>query len=147
MKATFASLLLAASLALACTHSAPPAAATTTTCCAGMADGMKRMCPMAVPGTSASALDVDGGAALEFTTTSGEVADLRARVHHMADKHEHGGCPMMSEMKTASSAKVEETAAGARIVFTATNPAELAALRENVRAEAQHMRAGCPMPR
>src|SRR6185437_1503742 len=62
-------------------------------------------------------------------------------------KHEHGGCPMMSEMKTASSAKVEETPAGARIVFTATNPAELAALRESVRAEAQHMRAGCPMAR
>lgn len=53
--------------------------------------GMAGMCPMQVEGTSATAEDVEGGAALAFTTT-GDVAELRRRVAHMADMHDrHGG--------------------------------------------------------
>lgn len=56
-----------------------------------MHQGMKGMCPMQVEGTSAMAEDVEGGAALAFTTT-GDVAELRRRVAHMANMHNrHGG--------------------------------------------------------
>jgi hypothetical protein len=56
-----------------------------------MHQGMAGMCPMQVEGTSATAEDVEGGAALAFTTT-GDVAELRRRVAHMADMHNrHGG--------------------------------------------------------
>ena len=41
---------------------------------------------MAVPGTTVSAVDLDGAVALEFVTT-GDVAELQRRVAHMADKH------------------------------------------------------------
>ena len=51
---------------------------------------MEASCPMKVPGTSMHAVDVEGGAALEFSTT-GDVAEVRRRVAHMADMHNHGG--------------------------------------------------------
>jgi hypothetical protein len=51
-----------------------------------MGGDMAGMCPMAVEGTTARAEDVEGGAAIVFTTT-GDVAELRRRVAHMADMH------------------------------------------------------------
>jgi hypothetical protein len=44
------------------------------------------MCPMAVEGTTARAEDVEGGAAMVFTTT-GDVSELRQRVAAMAEMH------------------------------------------------------------
>jgi hypothetical protein len=56
-----------------------------------MGDGMMEAnCPMKVPGTSKRAVDVDGGVALEFSTT-GDVAEVRRRVARMAEMHNHGG--------------------------------------------------------
>jgi hypothetical protein len=46
------------------------------------------MCPMEVPGTTASVADTEDGVAITFTTT-GDVAELRQRVHGMAEMHEH----------------------------------------------------------
>jgi hypothetical protein len=56
-----------------------------------MGHDMAATCPMTVEGTSARAEDVQGGAALAFTTT-GDVAELRRRVAHMVEMHEkhHG---------------------------------------------------------
>jgi hypothetical protein len=55
------------------------------------------MCPMAVGGTTVRAEDTQDGAALVFTTPSGDVQELRNRVATMAKRHEQmqagGGCP------------------------------------------------------
>jgi hypothetical protein len=137
-----------------------------------MAGGMKghdmaAMCPMAVEGTTARAEDVDGGAALAFTTT-GDVAELRRRVAHMAEMHEQhhrdghaahgeGHGPMMHRdakmgmmgdgmampPATARSVDIE---GGARLILTPKDPAALAQLREHTRRHAEKMASGqCPM--
>jgi hypothetical protein len=56
--------------------------------------GKGMSCPMKVEGTTVRAQDVEGGASLVFTTT-GDVAELRERVHAHAEKMASGGCPMM----------------------------------------------------
>ena len=162
MKLSFyvTSAVLAASVAVGCAHaSAPPEEHTTTTaakaCCGKNMQGAQRMqgmhgqhgmmCPMAIPGTTVSAVETSDGAALEYKTT-GDVADLRARVHRMADMHDHGGCPMMPQMATPpSTASVEDIEGGARIVFRPKDTMQIRALREHVRNEAAEMRSGCPM--
>jgi hypothetical protein len=75
---------------------------------AKMRHEMAATCPMAVAGTTARAEDVEGGAALAFTTT-GDVAELRRRVAHKVEMHEkhhgvghgarmEGGCGHESHM-------------------------------------------------
>jgi hypothetical protein len=115
--------------------------------------------------------DVDGGAALTFTTT-GEVAELRHRVAHRAEMHAkhhgegHGGRMgagaregmmgggahegMMVEhkgrMMPPSTARSEEVEGGARLIITPRDPADLAKLREHAREHAEKMASGqCPM--
>jgi hypothetical protein len=70
---------------------AAPAAATEAPPGHGMGHDMAGSCPMEVEGTTARAEDVEGGAAMAFTTT-GDVAELRRRVAHMVEMHEmhHG---------------------------------------------------------
>jgi hypothetical protein len=67
---------------------------------ATMMDGI---CPMSVQGTTVTASDIDGGIALTFVTPTGDVSELRRRVHRMAEMEqvrvcvEHlkrGECPM-----------------------------------------------------
>jgi len=56
-----------------------------------MGQGMAGMCPMQVQGTTVSAENTQGGVALTFTT-SGDAAELRRRVAHMAEMHgQHHG--------------------------------------------------------
>jgi hypothetical protein len=50
---------------------------------------MGDMCPMQVPGTTVTSADVEGGIALVFTTSTGDVAKLRQRVQRMAEMHNH----------------------------------------------------------
>lgn len=59
--------------------------------------GAMAMCPMQVPGTKVAAADVEGGVALSFTTSTGDVSDLRQRVRRMAEMHNqhHSGGMMM----------------------------------------------------
>jgi hypothetical protein len=53
---------------------------------------MDGMCPMKVPGVTVSTSDVEGGVSVVFTTSTGDVGDLRARVRRMAEMHgRHGG--------------------------------------------------------
>lgn len=56
---------------------------------------MAEMCPMQVAGATVSAESREHGAALVFTTTTGDVADLQRRVRHMAERMAGGKCPMM----------------------------------------------------
>jgi len=83
LSAHLSSALLTAALALgACGGSSQPAA-TTTPAPTAAADPT---CPVEVPGTSVSVEDTSTGAAMVFVTT-GDVAELRARVTAMAAKH------------------------------------------------------------
>lgn len=57
---------------------------------------MAGMCPMQVPGTTVAATEVEDGISLSFTTTTGDVAELRQRVRRMAEMHNQpGGHRMM----------------------------------------------------
>lgn len=50
---------------------------------------MEGKCPMQVPTTTVKSADVDSGVALAFTTSTGDVAELRQRVRRMAEMHNH----------------------------------------------------------
>lgn len=93
-------------------------------------------------------------------TTTGDVADLRARVRHMADMHNQmtgvrgggpraGGPPGHGREMIPSHASFEEVPGGACLVFVPIDPAQLAALRQQVRMHAEMMQSGrcphCPM--
>ncbi len=152
-------------LLLACGGSkrepAPPQPASSEAHAHGDPGGMGGMCPMEVPGTKVSADDTQDGVAITFTTT-GDVAQLRDRVHHMAEMHEHmmqggmmgsggmgsggmGSGHMMMKM-VPSTARAEDIDGGARIVLTPKDPAQLADLRAHVHEHATQMAGGhCPM--
>jgi hypothetical protein len=116
-------------------------------------------CPMAVEGAKVVAEDTADGVALVFTTSTGDVADLRDRVHRMAEMHErgeaqedgmHGGGMMAHEqaMKPLPPADltVTDIEGGARIEMTPRDPSTLSALRDDARMHADSMRTGsCPM--
>lgn len=123
-------------------------------------------CPMAVPGTQLGVTDTRDGEAVTFTTSPDLAAELRSRVHAMADMHnshhqgggmegmhggmQHGG--MMgggsmgstggrdAMMPPPSRAAVEDVEGGARLVVTPNDPADLDRLRSTVRMHAEHMR-------
>jgi hypothetical protein len=116
-------------------------------------------CPMMMdPATTQiTSSDTSDGIALLFTT-SGDVADLRARVRRMAEMHGmhdggkmrgqggmHGKGKMQMHM-VPSRATVEDVPDGARILLVPADPAQLAALRQHVRRHAGMMAEGrCPM--
>lgn len=113
---------------------------------------------MQVPGTQVSAEDTNDGVAMVFTTT-GDVSELRQRVHHMAemhdqmsgnnaagmdadgDRHKH----MMANV-VPSTANAQDIDRGARITLTPKDPSKLADLRAHAREHAARMANGqCPM--
>jgi hypothetical protein len=137
----------------------------------GGAKGMKGSCPLEVAGTTVQATDVDGGVALDFQTT-GDVAEVRRRVVHMAEMHTkmadgsmtsgdmmqdggtmgggmmHGGMMHGGMMATTpADVRMEELPQGARLVFTPRTPTDLDALRAQTREHASsHAHGGsCPM--
>lgn len=86
--ATLLAPLAACMPAMMAGHTAPAmgaAPATAPTSAPGTAP--TDACPMAVPGAQVTASDTPDGEALTFTTTSGDVAELRRRVHGMAEMH------------------------------------------------------------
>jgi hypothetical protein len=148
------------------------AGATSSAVVVGASDEMADGCPTRLPGTRVVEADLDGAAALTFTT-SGDVTELRRSVRRMAEMHnrshraggmmasegrmrghgpgamharengEHRGRMMgPGSMMPAASATVEESDRGARLVFKPEDPAELDRLRENARLRAQRMTAG-----
>lgn len=52
---------------------------------------------MQVPGTTAAATEVGGGISLSFTTTTGDIPELRQRVRRMAEMHNQPGGHRMME--------------------------------------------------
>ena len=131
---------------------------------------MAGMCPMAVPGTAVATSDTAGGVAMTFTTATGEVPELRTRVHKMSEMHnrastmqmgarhddvgmsgstdstksgECGGMGMSGgTMMPPATASVNDVNDGARLVLTATDPAQLQALREHAGACSNRMQQG-----
>lgn len=152
-------ILLAGTAAIAvfagCAHSLTAENTPRTTTAApehDVAGGMAGMCPMSVAGTRVSATDAVNGEALTFTTT-GQVAELRARVRGMAEAHNrHHADPgahegmMGSTMMPPSWATVMDIEGGASIVLAPNAPADLERLQSAVRARAQRLEQnGCGM--
>lgn len=86
----FGGLLVVATITVALgacggSQNSPPVAAGPAPSTDSMAVG--GMCPMHVQGTQVAAEDTQDGVALLFTT-SGDVAELRKRVHHLAERHQ-----------------------------------------------------------
>lgn len=134
-------------------------------------------CPLALPGAQVSSEVTSDGVALVFSIAGGDPADLRDRVHKMADRHNATQAPAEDAGKKAkqeggmtspegahgmdmhgaarqvpSRAVVEDTKSGARIVFTPSDPAKVGALREQIRVHGREMATtGCvaeqPAPR
>ncbi len=110
------------------------------------------MCPMEVAGATVTPDDVEGGVALAFTTSGGDVAELRQRVWRMGAMHNQDHAPggMMMEgggmTMPAATATVAHIEGGARVVLRPNDPAQLDALRDHVRTHADQMARGeCPM--
>jgi hypothetical protein len=129
------------------------------------APAMAGHCPMEVPGTQVSAADTQDGEAVTFITSPDHEADLRSRVHAMADMHnehhqgggmDHGGMHgsgsmgrdtstgsgamgHMETMPPPSRASVQDVPGGARLVVTPSDPGDLERLQSVVRTHAQHM--------
>lgn len=108
-------------------------------------------CPMHVSGTTVVAADVEGGAALAFTTHTGDVAELRESVRRMAEMHNRhhaaGGMRMVGgATMPAATASAENVDGGARLVLRPSDPTQLRALREHARMQTGRMAGGeCPM--
>lgn len=115
-------------------------------------------CPMMVPGATASVADIDGGVAITWSAPPSEVASLRGRIHGMAQQKGgmmaacscHAGAPTqgMTSMQAMPPADVraDDVEGGARLTFTAKNPADVPALRTHVHVHMEHMKSGgCPM--
>lgn len=142
---------------------------------------MSENCPMHVQGTTVTAEDVEGGAALVFVTT-GDTDMLRERVRNMATAQESTAMAPesqrmgMSETMRPGSAedttagakqsddaasatgpmdpltspdvdtRVEDVEGGARLVMTATNPADVETVRADAQRHGQQLSAGeCAM--
>lgn len=161
--------LLAIAAGCGSTQSNPRTAAGGPPAPRGPAGG--EMCPMMME-AQIVASDTNDGAAIAFTTT-GDVAGLRMRVRRMADMRnrmaggmmgtgegdgmrgggdagmrgggtQRGGMGMMQMVPARAS--VEEIPGGARLVLTPADPARLATLREQTRAQVAMMQRGeCPM--
>ncbi len=110
-------------------------------------------CPMAQDGVQVVYEDTTDGAAMLFTAS--DVAGLQSRVAKMAEKHakmaghgqhgEHQG-GHHGEQEVAHSARADNTAQGASLIMTPTDPAQLEALRAHVKGHVEKMQRGeCPM--
>lgn len=132
---------------------------------------MCAMCPMGVQGTQVAVEDVEGGVALTFTTATGSVDELRARVAKMAEHHNamasgqkstcagkddpacmgqggmhgggmHGGMGMGGMPMMSAKASAEDVPGGSRLVLKTEDPAQVAALREHAHHHAEMMTKG-----
>jgi hypothetical protein len=126
---------------------------------------MAANCPMKVPGTTVTLRDLPGAVALEFST-SGDPAELQRRVRHMAEHHrQRHGVPAASEGSeekphghgegmmmghgspehrpmVAAQVSSEDTAQGARLIFTPEQATDLDALRQHLETHSKHMAEG-----
>lgn len=127
------------------TQEAPPATSQMPQRGGGKGMGpMAGMCPMEVPGTTVTATDIEGGVALTFATSTGDVDELRQRVHRVAEMHNqrHGEGGRMMPAVTATTEDIPE---GAQVIIRPKDPSQLGAVRERVHAHAAQLAKGeCP---
>ena len=112
-----------------------------------MGRSMMQDCPMKVQGVELAIEDTPGGAALTFTTNSGDVTELQRRVEKMVKMHyspstglamHHGMAPV--------TAKYEALTNGARLTLTPKSPEQLEQFRAKVREHIDQVKKGdCPM--
>jgi hypothetical protein len=105
-------------------------------------------CPNTVEGTLMSLTDTPDGIAITFTTTT-DAVEVRRRAATLADRivrswmlTTDGSAAQTVRRPPKASARVEAIPAGARILVTTGNPAELEALRAEVRGRELPMREG-----
>ena len=105
---------------------------------------MMQSCPMKVTGADVAVTDTTNGVAVNITTKTGDVADLRRRTESMAKMHtEHSN--MHGEMM-AFEVKYEEISDGARLTLTPKDAAKLEEFRSKVRQHVEQMKTGnCSM--
>lgn len=145
---------LAASLAgCASTRAEGPAPQTASSI---TADGTHRQCPMPVPGTQVSERDVEGGAALVFTSTSDQLSRLRenarniANVYNYRDTGEAIDAPSKPQLAPTDTyiampqvdVTLAETADGAKILLHPKDPAHLATVRARANIDASRISQG-----
>lgn len=136
-----------------CAHSPPaePVAAPPAAQAPGRSSEMMAMCPMDVPGTRVSVADTADGETLTFTGAD-QAAELRSRVHAMAEMHNRHHADGVREgmmggsMMPSSHATVADLDNGASITVTPDAPADLQKVQSAVRMHAERMeQSGCAM--
>ena len=145
-------VLVAAISMLAVTAAAQTTAAVTQPSMKMMDVTAMQNCPMAIPGATISVDDTIDGIAIAFSTTSGDVAELRRRVESIAKMHSDSssGGMMPGNMKAGKmipfTLKYEATSDGARLLLTPKDPEQLLEFRTQIRTHVEHMqKAECPM--
>jgi hypothetical protein len=123
---------------LACVIAASGTAAAQSTLLGGM-------CPMLQQGARVAEVDTADGAALDFSI-AGNPMGLRARVHQMAAAYNQAPREMETgqggvESIVPSQAEAQDTSTGARLLFSAADPAQIGQLRAQVRAKVAACRA------
>ena len=98
---------------------------------------MMQSCPMQVSGAEVSVLDTKDGIALTFTTTSGDVADLRRRAESMAKMH---STEAMHGNMMPFTVAYEEVPNGARLTLVPKDLQKLQEFRNIVRQHAEQMK-------
>ncbi len=169
--AVLAVAVLVAGCAAASTSASGPPPGTASAQPQAMA-AMGGMCPMQVPGTTVTSTDVEGGVAISFVTGPGAIPEVRQRVRHMAEMHNHhaaGGMTMGGHasgppgnehehaasgspapggehagmmMMPTATATAEDVETGARIVLRPSDPTQLAALRQHAQLHVARMARG-----
>ncbi|MFL5343457.1 MAG: hypothetical protein ACJ8AT_01620 [Hyalangium sp.] len=130
---------------------------------------VERDCPMTVPGAQARAEDTAEGVLLLITTPEeAHVAELRQRSHNMLQRQQEQGTSARHGMdqppgidyqsmgggrnagsagspSVPSSARMEKTAQGVAIFYSAKSPSQRDRLRSDIRKNAEKMEPGqCP---
>jgi hypothetical protein len=113
--------------------------------------GMQMMmnnCPMTVPGTTLTTSDTNTGIAINVTTQTGNVPELRNRVERMAAMHSGAASNegMMRSEMLPGTVTYEPIENGARLTLVPKEPERLAEFRNQVRAHVDQMKKGtCSM--
>ena len=113
-------------------------------------------CPMEIPGSRVTVGEINGGIALDFTTT-GDVTELRSRVRALAagpsdtsmtksaggDQQGSGGREMHHDVTAQTTrTQVKDLPNGARIIFIPSDPGQFDSLRAEAQQQAQRLNQG-----
>lgn len=134
----------------------PATAASAATSTPAAPQARRSHCPMPVPDTSVSERDIEGGAALVFTTGSDELDQLRENARNIADVYNHRdqGEPL-DEPTQAQVAPTDDYMAmpqvdvavteidrGAQLELHPKDPATLASVRARANIDASRIASG-----